>query len=461
MSNTRYLLSCMTVLLLLTQPVLADEGAVTDKNPSLAATPAKTAEAKNPEEHSSALDTTDAMAMDTGELPMDEETKAAMIEVRKLQLELTKLELLQKKSLLDLQAAHDKLALENEMQQAEETKLQAKLSTAKARLELENTLRAEQQKQMQAQLNAEHEKNALLNTLQEDQNKQHELKIVTETLKFNTAVLDLKLQKEKLELQLALRDKKRDFESQVIADPEYLRDPFVNGKLIISDRRVDLNGVIWQGTAQHLIEQIEFYNNKSAEYPIFLVIDTCYGGSVMEGMQILKAMHNSRAPVYVVVKSFSASMCAVITTLAQQSFALPDAVFLHHQGWSFSVGNPTEQREQLKVLEEWTERLLRPVAEKMGLNLDEFIKQMYAHNTVGDWTEFADAAVKIKWVNHVITDIRETGYLKKPEKKSKEEEKDDELEEQVDSQGKRYMKLPRLRPLDVYHLYNPDNYYRY
>jgi len=86
---------------------------------------------------------------------------------------------------------------------------------------------------------------------------------------------------------------------------------------------------------------------------------------------------------------------------------------------------------------------------------------MYAHNTVGDWTEFADAAVKIKWVNHVITDIRETGYLKKPEKKSKEEEEDGELEEQVDSQGKRYMKLPRLRPSDVYHLYNPDNYYRY
>jgi ATP-dependent Clp protease protease subunit len=362
---------------------------------------------------------------------------------------------------MDMQAAREKLTLENDMQQAEETKLQAKLTTAKARLELENTLHAEQQKQIHAQLNAEHEKMTLLNTLQEDQNKQQELKIATEVWKFNTSILDLKLQKEKLELQLALKDKTQDWEKRVAADPEYLRDPFVNGKLTISDRRIELNGVIWGDTAKRLIEQIEFYNNKNAEYPIFLVIDTCYGGSVMEGMQILKAMHNSRSPVYVVVKSFSASMCAVITTLANQSFALPDAVFIHHQAMNFSFGNRTEQREQLKILEEWTERLLRPVAEKMGLSLDEFIKQMYVHNAVGDWEEFADAAVKLKWVNHVVTDIRETGYLNKPDAKLTTEKEENCTEERIDEQGKRYVKVPRLRPLDIYHLHNPDNYYRH
>jgi len=448
------------MLSFLMPPVFADEmTANTEKNPPTATTSAKSVEKHNAVE----TDTSDAMDVTALEgLELDDEAKAMALEVQKLQLEVTKLELLHKKNLMDMQAAREKLTLENEMQQAEETKLQAKLTTAKARLELENTLHAEQQKQIHAQLNAEHEKMTLLNTLQEDQNKQQELKIATEVWKFNTSILDLKLQKEKLELQLALKGKTQDWEKRVAADPEYLRDPFVNGKLTISDRRIELNGVIWEDTAKHLIEQIEFYNNKNAEYPIFLVIDTCYGGSVMEGMQILKAMHNSRSPVYVVVKSFSASMCAVITTLANQSFALPDAVFIHHQVMDFSFGNRTEQREQLKILEEWTERLLRPVAEKMGLSLDELIKQMYVHNSMGDWMEFADAAVKLKWVNHIVTDIRETGYLNKPDAKlTTDEEEDSDAEERIDEQGKRYVKVPRLRPLDVYHLHNPDNYYRH
>lgn len=446
------------MLSFLMPPVFADEmTANTEKNP-----PTATSSAKSAEKHEATNTSDDAMDVTALEgLELDDEAKAMALEVQKLQLEVQKLELLHKKSLMDMQAAREKLTLENDMQQAEETKLQAKLTTAKARLELENTLHAEQQKQIHAQLNAEHEKMTLLNTLQEDQNKQQELKIATEVWKFNTSILDLKLQKEKLELQLALKDKTQDWEKRVAADPEYLRDPFVNGKLTISDRRIELNGVIWGDTAKRLIEQIEFYNNKNAEYPIFLVIDTCYGGSVMEGMQILKAMHNSRSPVYVVVKSFSASMCAVITTLANQSFALPDAVFIHHQAMNFSFGNRTEQREQLKILEEWTERLLRPVAEKMGLSLDEFIKQMYVHNAVGDWEEFADAAVKLKWVNHVVTDIRETGYLNKPDAKLTTEKEENCTEERIDEQGKRYVKVPRLRPLDIYHLHNPDNYYRH
>ncbi|MEZ5671142.1 MAG: ATP-dependent Clp protease proteolytic subunit [Thiotrichaceae bacterium] len=368
--------------------------------------------------------------IDTSEVPMDAETKAMMTEVQKLQLEITKLELLQKKSMLDLQMAHDKAVLENELQQAEEAKFQAKLSAAKTRLELENALNTEQQKQIHSQLSAEHDKAALLNSLQEDQNKQQELKMAAEVLKFSASVLDLKLQKEKLDLQLTLRDKQDDWKSQAAVEPEYLREPFVGGHLVISDRRIELGHIITRDTAKHIIEQIEFFNNKSSDYPIFLVIDTCYGGSVMEGMQILQAMRHSRSPIYVVVKAFSASMCAVITTLAQQSFALPDAILVHHQVWNLAFGNRTEQREQLKVLEEWTERLLRPVAEKMGLSLDEFIKQMYVHNSVGDWQEFANgASTSNGWI--IQADIRETGYLKKLSLKnmiSDEEEEEDKID---------------------------------
>lgn len=452
------------MLLLSTPPLLAEETAAT--SPKATAAASKTATGKNVEKHEITQATPaetpalNAAAVNPNEFPMDEETKAAMLEVQKLQLEITKLELLQKKNLLDLQVAHDKLVLENEMQQAEESKLQAKLTAAKSRLELENALSAEQQKQLHQQLSTEHEKLTLLNSLQEDQNKQQELKMTTEVLKFNNSVLDLKLQKEKLELQLALNEKKTAWNTQAMGEPEYLRDPFENGKLVITDRRIELNEFILYGTAQQVIEKIEFFNNKSTEYPIFIVMDRCYGGSVMEGLQIVKAIRNSRSPVYVVVKGFAASMAAVITALAPRSFALPDAIVLHHQVMSLAIGNRTEQREQLQVLEQWTERTLRPVADKMGLSLDEFIKQMYVHNAVGDWQEFADAAVKVKWVDHVVADIRETGYRSKQDASKSDKDDEDEPEEKVDAQGRPYVQLPPLRPFDVYHLYNPDNHFR-
>jgi hypothetical protein len=41
-------------------------------------------------------------------------------------------------------------------------------------------------------------------------------------------------------------------------------------------------------------------------------------------------------------------------------------------------------------------------------------KQMYEHSVDGDREEFADQAVKNKWIDHVVYDIRETGVLKEP-----------------------------------------------
>jgi len=135
MFKIRYL-SCIMMLSFLMPPVFADEmTANTEKNP-----PTATSSAKSAEKHEATNTSDDAMDVTALEgLELDDEAKAMALEVQKLQLEVQKLELLHKKSLMDMQAAREKLTLENDMQQAEETKLQAKLTTAKARLELENT----------------------------------------------------------------------------------------------------------------------------------------------------------------------------------------------------------------------------------------------------------------------------------------------------------------------------------
>jgi len=246
--------------------------------------------------------------------------------------------------------------------------------------------------------------------------------------------------------------------------PEYLEKPLrEDGVLVISDRRIPLNGLISSETADFVTDRIDFWNNKNDKLPIFIVIDECPGGSVMAGYRILKSMEASKAPVHVVVKSFAASMAACITTLAKESYCYPNAIILHHQ-ISNSAGNGklnlTQQKEFYQESNRWWERLAGPIANKMGISTDELIKRMYARNTSGDWNEFGDKALELKWVNHLMTGVEETSFVKDPDSKPTRVPTQTALKEEVDAEGQAHVSLPRLSPLDCYFLYNPDGYYR-
>jgi ATP-dependent Clp protease protease subunit len=174
-------------------------------------------------------------------------------------------------------------------------------------------------------------------------------------------------------------------------------------------------------------------------------------------------MESSDAPIHVVVKSFAASMAAGITTLAKESYAYPNAIILHHQISSTLFGqlNLTEQAEVVKESQRWWTRLATPVAQKMGVTTDEFIKQMYSHSSSGDWSEFGEDAQKLKWVNHIVRGIEETSFTKNPDAvPAAQPQVVAGLKEEVDPNGKPFAYLPRLTPKDVYFLYNPDSYYR-
>ncbi len=246
--------------------------------------------------------------------------------------------------------------------------------------------------------------------------------------------------------------------------PVYLQNPLRDdGILVISDRRIPLNGAITTATADFVTNRIQYWNNKDRELPIFIVIDASPGGSVMAGYRILKSMESSDAPVHVVVKSFAASMAAAITTLAQESYAYPNAVILHHQISSTLMGqlNLTQQREFHEESQRWWKRLGTPVAVKMGITPDEFIKQMYTHSSSGDWSEFGEQAAELKWVNHIVTGIDETSFNKDPDTVDKAAGSNKTAQaEQLDSVGKPFVWLPRLNPKDVYFIYNSDGYYR-
>ena len=101
----------------------------------------------------------------------------------------------------------------------------------------------------------------------------------------------------------------------------------------------------------------------------------------MAGYRILKAMEGSEAPIYVVVKSFAASMAATITTLARKIIRLPKCYHstppnqpklhvLQHE--------PHRTKRERRRLEEMVGPALPiPLLKKMGITSDEFIEMMY------------------------------------------------------------------------------------
>lgn len=239
-------------------------------------------------------------------------------------------------------------------------------------------------------------------------------------LVFQQNIQNLKWETELLENKI--KEKNMKSENSKYCDnieSSYLMNPLKDGKtLIVSDRKIKLNGIINPWNARYVVDSISFFNNKNSEFPIFLFIEYSPGGSVISGQQILEAIENSKAPIYVVVKGYACSMAAIILTLADRSFALKNSIILHHQPSSY-IGwyNVRRAREITRDMEDLHKRFLGRVAKKMGITLEKMDQIFYEKQMDGNWMEYADNAKKIKWVGEVINDIQEIGIQKLPEQK--------------------------------------------
>lgn len=413
-------------------------------------------------------------ALDAAKL--NKQLAAQIEETRKLEVENALLEQKQRAAQATLKAEKELLELQNAKHQAEFTKTLAELEAEKKRLQGENELTEAKNQKALSELKFTQDKLVLENAALREQQTKQSIEIQMAQEKLNAELVEINLAKTKMDIELAkyqmeqtrlntdlqLREQKQTWKKEVNRDLTYPLEPFKDGVLAISDRRIPLNGVIIEGTSDYVGERIDYFNNQSPEQPIFIIIDRCPGGSVMEGYRIIKTMEASKAPIHVIVKSFAASMAATILTVADDSYAYPNAIILHHQPWSVSWGNLTQQKEQLDIFKEWARRLHTPVAEKMGVSLDEFYKQMYEKNSEGDWQEFADAAKKLKWVENVVDTIREEGVIKMPEDEAPQPRwyfASDKAD--VTTEEKAFIRLPQPEPFDFYFLYNPYDRYRW
>lgn len=339
----------------------------------------------------------------------------------------------------------------------------------RARLETETALRMARSAAKLSEIDAEKRK---LDAIAARDKARDDLALLERGNALRAADLDFKITRAKQELTLAhcsqeiakvkTAEQLRDLTPGALgAQKPYRKEPLENGKLYISDRRVEFNGPVTPELAEYVTERIYFYSNQNSEYPIFLVIDSSPGGSVAAGYQIIKAMESSKAPVYVVVKSYAASMAAMITTAAERSFCYKDTVLLQHQPSSGLRGNLTQMTEQLTQMTEWTRYLNDKLAAKMGLSYEDYVKEMYKNNSQGDWTEFGEGAKKWNWVTDIVDTIDEASFVRADRSAAPNNPPAVIIRQhKVDERGKPYFELPTLPAGDAWMIYDPNNLYR-
>ena len=373
----------------------------------------------------------------------------------------------QERKSIELENALDQARLAKELAaltaEVERLKLEKSLMTLKWEIEQEKNQKAHE-KEMR-ELNQQQEKLAAEAAI-----SQAKVQQVMEAFNLTSAELHnkvrlLKKEAEGLQAEVEQLNAKKKRANYADGGAVYLKEPLQkDGTLVISDRRIDFNGVVTPWKANYVTDRIQFFNNQNTNYPIFIVIEDSPGGSVQAGFRILKAMEKSQAPVYVVVKGFAASMAAVITTLAENSCAYPNAIILHHQPWTFMRGNVRETKEAYKFLEEWWNRLGGRVAKKMGISLKKLDKLLYEKSARGDWKEFADKAKKLKWVDCIISGIKDSSVREMPDPANytcgKYFKEYFGVTAETAPTGGSVVNLPALGPQDFYYLYNPDNRYQ-
>ncbi len=373
----------------------------------------------------------------------DVETEALELKGKKLSL---------KNSLLEEKLKREHAELLSELQKVKWEKELLTEKLALKKLKEQNTKYNEELKHKREIARLEYD-----TKIQELKNKQK-----TQEIELKKAKWELNSNRLKSEVDEIEAKKRR--EQYASATPKYLDNPLTdnNSTLIISDRRISLNGIITKKMSTDITNKINYFNNKDSKKPIFMVIDSSPGGSVMAGYLILKAMKSSKAPIYVVVRSFAASMTAIIVTLADKSFAYGHAIILHHQPSNISFGNLSEQQESVAHLNEWWLEFAEPIAKKMGITVEEFKRQMYKHSARGDWQEIAKNAQKLHWVDNIIDTIVDTSVLEDPNKKKPEAPKRLallDLELNGDKRREVKYRLPKLDSVDGYFIYDPDGRY--
>lgn len=130
--------------------------------------------------------------------------------------------------------------------------------------------------------------------------------------------------------------------------------------------------------------------------PIKLIIN-CNGGDVFNGLGLVDVIRNSDTPVYTVVIGYACSMAFKIAAIGDARFAMPNSIFLNHDGATGLIDSSSKFRDAVKFYDKIDERLDKMVASRSKLTF----KQLQDEKRIERYM-FADEAKELGIIDAII-----------------------------------------------------------
>lgn len=168
------------------------------------------------------------------------------------------------------------------------------------------------------------------------------------------------------------------------------------------DRILYLDGYVDKDVLHTLILQICKINGEDygipveERIPITLIINSGGGNSII-GMSLVNVIQNSKTPIIGVCFGLCASMVFGIFAVCHTRLAVPDAVFMVHDG-DVCIGNTTTKvKDYMKLVPKLDERYNRAIAARTKFTVKE-LDEMSPHD---NWF-FADELIEMNMVDGII-----------------------------------------------------------
>lgn len=168
------------------------------------------------------------------------------------------------------------------------------------------------------------------------------------------------------------------------------------------DRILYLDGYVDEDVLHTLILQICKINGEDygipveERIPITLIINSGGGNSII-GMSLVNVIQNSKTPIIGVCFGMCASMAFGIFAVCHTRLAVPDAVFMVHDG-DVCIGNTaTKVKDYMKLVPKLDERYNRAIAARTKFTVKE-LDEMSPHD---NWF-FADELIEMNMVDGII-----------------------------------------------------------
>lgn len=138
---------------------------------------------------------------------------------------------------------------------------------------------------------------------------------------------------------------------------------------LLEDRIVMLHDQVDEISAQLVITQLLYLDSISNE-PIKMYINSP-GGICTDGLAIVDTMQAIKSPVHTIAMGLAASMGAVLLSVGDERYALPNAEIMIHQPLGGAYGQATDIAIQAENIMKTKHRLIKMLADNSLLTFEE------------------------------------------------------------------------------------------